>query len=104
MYPIDEVRLSNMTSTSPPSMPESAGPLPLYGTCTILTPVIIMNISADMWIDVPLPEDAKLILPGLLFARAMNSATDFAGTEGLTSMTFGTRAIMATGTRSFSRS
>ena len=72
--------------------------------CTILTPVSILNISADMWIEVPLPEDAKLILPGFAFASAMNSATDLAGTEGFTIITFGTSATIAAGARSRSRS
>jgi len=45
----------------------------------------------------------KLIFPGVLLASAMNSATEFAGTDGLTIITFGTRAIIATGIRSFSR-
>src|SRR5258708_31747668 len=70
---------------------------------TISTPVIILNISPAIWSEVPLPEAAKLSLPGLLFASAMNSATDFAGTEGFTTMTFGMRAIIAVAARSFSK-
>src|SRR5437879_7331673 len=66
------------------------------------TPVIILNISPAMWSEVPLPEAAKLSLPGLLFASAMNSATDFAGTEGFTIMTFGMRANMTPPPREFS--
>src|SRR5260221_622460 len=66
---------------------------------TISTPVIILNISPAIWSEVPLPEAAKLSLPGLLFASAMNSATDFAGTEGFTTMTFGMRAIIAVAAR-----
>ena len=51
-------------------------------------------------VEVPLPDEAKLIWPGLDLASAMNSFTVFAGTEGCTSITLGTRAISATVARS----
>ena len=56
---------ANMTSTCPPSRSVSAGPAPRYGTCTMSTPVIILNSSPPTWIEVPLPADAMLTLPGL---------------------------------------
>jgi hypothetical protein len=44
------------------------GAEPRYGTCNMFTPAIILNNSPDIWIEVPMPDDAKLILPGLAFA------------------------------------
>ena len=61
------------------------------------TPVIILNSSPERWTEVPFPEVAQLILPGLALAWATNSATVFAGTAGFTSITFGTRMKPATG-------
>ena len=46
------------------------------------------QFAGDMC-PVPMPADAMLILPGLVFAWAMNSGTDLAGTDGLTAMTVG---------------
>jgi hypothetical protein len=46
----------------------SMGAEPRYGTCCMLTPVMSLNSSPDMWIDVPVPDDAMLILPGLALA------------------------------------
>ena len=57
-----------MSCTWPPSRSCSAGALPLYGTCVICTPAITLKSSPDKWIDVPLPDDAKLSLPGLALA------------------------------------
>ena len=45
MCSIDEGRLSNMTWTCPLIRSVSAGAEPRYGTCTMFTPVIILNIS-----------------------------------------------------------
>ena len=44
------------------------GAEPRYGTCRILTPVRSLNSSPDTWIDVPMPDDAMLTLPGLALA------------------------------------
>src|SRR5690348_11437945 len=79
---IDAGRLSNITCTCPAIMSVSAGAFPRYGTCTISTPVATLNNSPDKCWEVPTPADAKLTFPGFAFAYAMNSATDFAGTEG----------------------
>jgi hypothetical protein len=42
-YSIDEDMVANMTCTCPPSRSTSAGPAPRYGTCTRVTPVIILT-------------------------------------------------------------
>ena len=52
-------------------------------------PVIDLNSSVIRWIRLPLPDDAKLILAGFAFAYAISSATDFTGTLGLTTITYG---------------
>src|SRR5439155_4546680 len=64
----DEGRLSNINWTWPPMRSVSAGALPLYGTCVICTPVMALNSSPERWIDVPLPDDAKLSFPGFALA------------------------------------
>ena len=61
-------------------------------------PAISLNSSPDMCTDVPLPEEAKLSLPGLAFACAMNSATVLAGKSGGTTIRFASRKVPATGT------
>src|SRR5829696_5617130 len=48
----------------------------------------------------PGPPEAMLILPGLVFAYAMNSGTDFAGNDGFTTTTPGLRRKLATGAMS----
>src|SRR6266511_398703 len=68
MYSADVGTLSNITCTCPPSKSVSASAPPRYGTCTMSTPVIILNSSPDIWIVDPLPEDAMLSLPGLALA------------------------------------
>ena len=45
MCSIDEGRLSNMTWTCPLMRSVSAGTEPRYGTCSMFTLVIILNIS-----------------------------------------------------------
>ena len=59
-----DVRLSNMSCTWPPIRSEMPCGLPLYGTCTICVPVMILNSSPPRWPVVPLPPDAFKSLPG----------------------------------------
>ncbi|MDT4873948.1 hypothetical protein FQZ97_1092200 [compost metagenome] len=54
-------------STWLPSRSLITGPPPLYGTCTPLVPVCCQKSSAVRWSLLPLPEEAKVILPGLAF-------------------------------------
>jgi hypothetical protein len=49
-------------------------------------PAIFLNSSADKCGALPVPGDAIVILPGLLFTWAMNSCTVFAGEELGTNM------------------
>ena len=48
----------NATSMSPETWSISAGPVPLYGTCTMLTPPRRLNISISRCELVPLPPEA----------------------------------------------
>src|SRR4051812_42542746 len=59
-----------------------AGPVPLYGTCTICNPAADLKSSLARWFGVPAPPDAKLNAPGFALTTAMSSFTDCAGTEG----------------------
>ena len=52
----DAVRKRN--GTCPASTSATAGPPPLYGTCTMLIPVLSFSSSAAMWPGVPLPGEA----------------------------------------------
>ena len=63
-------------------------------------PVISLNSSPAMCCVVPVPLEATFSLPGLALAWAMNSDTVFAGTEGCTTMTLGTRIRPAIGAMS----
>ena len=71
-----EGRPSIIRGTCPPSRSLVAGGLPLYGTCTISTPAMILNSSPERWEPVPLPAVAKLSVPGRALASAINSLTD----------------------------
>ena len=84
MCSIDEGRLSNMTWTCPLIRSVSAGTELRYGTCTMLTPVIILNISPATCPALPIPGDAILSLPGWALAKAISSGTVFTGKELLT--------------------
>ncbi|CFW13724.1 Uncharacterised protein [Bordetella pertussis] len=61
----DDGMLSNMNCTWPPIRSVTAGALPLYGTCSTSIPARCLNSSPAMWIEVPLPDEAKASLPGL---------------------------------------
>ena len=63
-------------------------------------PAIDLKSSIDMCALLPLPPDAYDSLPGWPFAYAMNSATLFAGIDGLITITFGAIATWLTGAKS----
>ena len=64
------------------------------------TPVIDLNSSPDKWIELPLPEEAKLSSPGFSLTSAISSATEWTSTSGLTTSTLGTVATSVTGAKS----
>ena len=63
-----EGMLKNATCTSSPSRAMSAGVAPLYGTCVISTRASILKSSPAMWVELPVPLDAKLSARGFAFA------------------------------------
>src|SRR5215468_430069 len=64
-YSIDEDMVANMTCTGPPSRSTSAGPAPRYGTCTRVTPVIILNSSPAIWVSGTNATRRHVDLPGI---------------------------------------
>ena len=64
------------------------------------TRAICLNISADMWMLVPLPLEAKVSWPGWARSSASSSATEFAFTDGCTTSTFDSETRADTGVRS----
>ena len=48
-----------------------------------------LNSSPERCVDVPVPDEANVILPGFALAWAMNSGTDLAGEEFGTTMRLG---------------
>src|SRR5215467_8401248 len=59
-----------------------------------------LNSSCARWLVEPTPNDATLVLPGLAFACAINSATDLIAIDGFTAKTSAPLDKTATGTRS----
>ena len=64
------------------------------------TPAFWLNNSSARWTAVPVPDDAKLYLPGLAFSSAMNSRKSLTGRVGETIMTGAKRVTIETGARS----
>src|SRR5215510_4294665 len=65
---IDALVVWKVTCTWPAIKSVKAGGEPRYGTCSKLTPAIILNSSPVTWLGDPTPAEAMLILPGLAFA------------------------------------
>ena len=84
----DAAGLANSMCTWPPINSVMAGPAPLYGTCTILTPACRQKSSAARWEDVATLDDANNNCPGLALASAISSLVDSAATPGCTSRMF----------------
>ena len=64
---------------------------------------LLMGANGTNAVD-PLPEDAKLMVPGLLLANATSSLTEFAGTDGCVTNIIGLEATMPIGARSLAAS
>src|SRR3546814_16583476 len=62
--------------TWPPTVSLMAGAAPLYGTCRISALVAILSSEIAIWGMLPIPEEAKVALPGYFFALSRNSACD----------------------------
>ncbi|MCY1221688.1 hypothetical protein D9M72_337550 [compost metagenome] len=59
-----------------------------------------MKFSMLTWPSDPAPGEAKLYLPGLALASAMNSCMVLAGTLGCTANTLGIATTLVTGAKS----
>ncbi|MNT51932.1 hypothetical protein D3C72_1889240 [compost metagenome] len=92
--------VSNITVAWPPITSVSAGALPLYGTCVMRMPAMLLNSSAARWVDWPLPELAKVTWPGFALASAISAATLLAGVPGAVTSTSGPRVSRLTGAKS----
>ena len=77
--------VSKIIAVRPPSRSGCAAVLPRYGTCSIvLMPAMLLNSSAAMCSELPLPLVANEALSGLALIQAISSWTFFAGTAGCT--------------------
>ena len=63
-------RLSKMIGTWPATVSFSAGPAPRYGMWVTKVPDRFLNSSICRWPMPPVPELAKLYLPGFFFSSA----------------------------------
>ena len=54
--------------TRPLTRSGSAVVVPLYGTCRMSMPAMLLNVSPAMCSELPCPSEAKLSLPGLALA------------------------------------
>ncbi len=73
----------------PPIKSIIAGAAPLYGTCNMSMPVWRLNTSDAICSIEPLPAEPNASCPGFALASATSSATDFTGSEPLTTSTSG---------------
>ncbi len=69
-----------------------------------VVPVCCQNSSAVRWSLLPLPEEAKAILFGLAFTKAITSAMVLCGEAAGTTRTLGACTMMVIGSRSLSAS
>ena len=67
-------------------------------------PVVWLSIWLIRPLKVLVPSLAAASRPGCDLSCAMSSLSDFAGTSGLTAITIGDLAIIATGAKSFTGS
>src|SRR5712671_6679284 len=77
----------NPIGLCPPTIADTDGPAPLYGTCTRSRPSDCRICSPARCACVPAPGDAKLNLPGLALTSSTSSLTVLAGIDGLTEST-----------------
>src|SRR5215831_18305697 len=96
--------LENASCTFPLMTSGYAAPMPRYGTCVISMPAASLIISPARWGAVPTPADAKLSLPGLALAQAMNSENVFTGSVNDATITAGEEPTMETACSPLNRS
>ena len=64
---------------------------------------VSLNSSAPRCVKLPTPAEAYCSFPGCSLASAISSLTDLTGSSGLTEITFGAEASIATGVNDFDR-
>ena len=94
--------VAKASCVSPASTDCTAGAPPLNGTWTISTPASRRNSTAARCGAEPLPEVAKLSLPGFFFACAISSCTEFTPMPGFTERMSGEELTLLMAIRSFS--
>src|SRR5713226_9674301 len=96
--------VSMVEATWPLTRSVTDGELPLYGTCTASTFAIELNSTDARWLDAPDPDEENEYFPGFARSRAISSGTFFAGTEELTTSTYGLTASKQMVAKSFNGS
>ena len=66
MWSMADGIVAKRSEGSPPTSDITAGPPPLYGTCTIFVPVWFMNFAVARWLALALPAEAKWTYPAAL--------------------------------------
>src|SRR5262249_23296705 len=87
----------NMYCTWPPTRSMSALPVPLYAIRTTSIRAIDLNSSPAMCGAEPFEPAAQLSCPGRALARAINSGTVLAGSDGCATRRLGTRSTTGPG-------
>ncbi len=90
--------VANTSCMLPATRSIIAGPPPLYGTCTILVPAMVLNNSSARCPVPPTPEEPPL--SDLLLASAIISFTDLTGTDGCSTSTLVESTASVTGEKS----
>ena len=74
--------------------------LPLYGTCVAFRPAALLKYSPTRCAVAPVPDEAKVYLPGLAFSSATNSRAFAAGNAVCATRMYGEKPALAMGARS----
>ena len=61
--------LAKLIAIWPPIRSTMAGPVPLYGTCTISMPNVVPNMTPARCCELPMPFDPYVSLPGRAFGE-----------------------------------
>src|ERR1043166_8190080 len=99
-----DTALAAVTEMRPATRSRMLGAVPLYGTCTILTPAMRVNISIARCCGLPLPEDDHNSSFGCALASAISSLTERTGTDGCTASTLGESTSSVIGAKSLTAS
>jgi hypothetical protein len=99
--PLSEGIAENTAATSPPTSAGIDCPVPLYGTCTMSSPLADFNTSMVRWWTLPMPDEPYEYLPGFALMSARNSSNVLTGSDGLIARKRGARAAIEMKVKSF---